>query len=121
VLLVVLTVIATLAQLPPAAAETGGAGEVEEAPVLHNTPFDRQGMWVWYVERSNGGSTPAIVAQAKRAGIGTGTWESLLDFTPYRMRWSGSRARAGTSSSRVRPPSRPLSAHAYEIRPGPAP
>jgi hypothetical protein len=71
VLLAVLTVIATLAQLPSAAAETGGAGEVEEAPVLRNTPFDRQGMWIWYVERSNGGSIPAIVAQAKRAGIGT--------------------------------------------------
>jgi len=71
VLLTVLTVIATTGQLPTAAAETGGAGEVEEAPVVSNTPFDRQGMWVWYVERSNGGSVPAIVAQAKRAGIGT--------------------------------------------------
>ena len=70
-LLAVLTVIATIGQLPSAAAETGGAGEVEEAPALSNTPFDRQGMWVWYVERSNGGSIPAIVAQAKRAGIGT--------------------------------------------------
>jgi hypothetical protein len=71
VLLVVLTVIATLAQLPSAAAETGGAGQVEEAPVLSNTPFDRQGMWVWYVERSEGGSITAIAARAKRAGIGT--------------------------------------------------
>jgi hypothetical protein len=71
VLLAVLTVIATLAQLPAAAAETGGAGQVEEAPVLSNTPFDRQGMWVWYVERSEGGSIPAIVARAKAAGIGT--------------------------------------------------
>jgi peptidoglycan hydrolase-like protein with peptidoglycan-binding domain len=71
VLLAVLTVIATLGQLPSAAAETGGAGGVEEAPALSNTPFDRQGMWIWYVARSNGGSIPAIVAQAKRAGIGT--------------------------------------------------
>jgi len=72
VLLAVLTVIATIGQLPAsAAAATGGAGQVEEAPVVRNTPFDRQGMWVWYVERSHGGSTPAIVAQAKRAGIGT--------------------------------------------------
>jgi hypothetical protein len=71
-LLAVLTAMAAIGQLPtPAAAETGGAGEVEEAPVLSNTPFDRQGMWIWYVERSNGGSIPAIVAQAKRAGIGT--------------------------------------------------
>ena len=70
-LLAVLTVIALTAQLPSAAAETGGAGQVEEAPVVSNAPFDRQGMWVWYVDRSNGGSIPAIVAQAKRAGIGT--------------------------------------------------
>jgi hypothetical protein len=71
-LLAILTVIATLGQLPSsAAAETGGAAEAEPAPVISNTPFDRQGMWIWYVERSNGGSIPAIVAQAKRAGIGT--------------------------------------------------
>jgi hypothetical protein len=69
--LAVLTVIATIGQLPSAAAETGGAGQVEEAPALGNTPFDRQGMWVWYVERSDGGSVPAIVARAKRYGIGT--------------------------------------------------
>jgi hypothetical protein len=72
VLLAVLTVIATIGQLPgSAAAETGGAGQVEEAPVVSNTPFDRQGMWIWYVERSSGGSIPAIVAQAKRAAVGT--------------------------------------------------
>jgi peptidoglycan hydrolase-like protein with peptidoglycan-binding domain len=71
VLLAVLIVIAATGQTPTAAAETGGTGPVEEAPVLSNTPFDRQGMWVWYVDRSNGGSIPAIVAQAKRAGVGT--------------------------------------------------
>jgi peptidoglycan hydrolase-like protein with peptidoglycan-binding domain len=72
VLLAVAAAIATIGQLPATAtAETGGAGQVEEAPTLGNAPFDRQGMWVWYVERSNGGSIPAIVAQAKRAGIGT--------------------------------------------------
>jgi peptidoglycan hydrolase-like protein with peptidoglycan-binding domain len=71
VLLAVLIVIAATGQTPSAAAETGGAGQVEEAPVLRNTPFDRQGMWIWYVDRSNGGSIAAIVAQAKRAGVGT--------------------------------------------------
>jgi Putative peptidoglycan binding domain len=72
VLLAVLTVIATIGQLPAsAAATTGGPGGVEEAPVVRNTPFDRQGMWVWYVERSHGGSVPAIAAQARRSGIGT--------------------------------------------------
>jgi putative peptidoglycan binding protein len=51
--------------------ETGGAGQVEEAPVLSNTPFDRQGMWIWYVSKSEGGSVPAMIARAKRNGIGT--------------------------------------------------
>jgi hypothetical protein len=55
---------------PAAAAETGGATGVD-APAAGSSPFDRQGMWVWYVERSEGGSIPAIVARAKRAGIGT--------------------------------------------------
>jgi peptidoglycan hydrolase-like protein with peptidoglycan-binding domain len=67
--LAILIAVAALSQ--PAFAETGGAGQVEEAPVVSNTPFDRQGMWVWYVERSEGGSIPAMVARAKRAGIGT--------------------------------------------------
>jgi hypothetical protein len=88
VLLAAVAVLAALAQLPAAAAETGGAGQVEEAPVLSNTPFDRQGMWVWYVERSEGGSVPAILARARRAGIGTvyvkagdggGIWSQFSD------------------------------------------
>ncbi len=117
-LLAVLTVIATIGQLPSAAAETGGAGEVEEAG--ENVPVT--GLY--------GKLTDAAVRsfQAARGvpadgAIGTGTWESLLNFTPYRMRWSGSRARVrgGSSGSRVKPPSRPLPAQAYEINPGPAP
>jgi hypothetical protein len=72
VLMAILFVMASTAQSPTvAAAETGGAGQVEEQPALGNTPFDRQGMWIWYVSRSEGGSVPAIVARAKRAGIGT--------------------------------------------------
>ncbi len=56
----------------PAAAETGGAGsEAEDAPAISNSPFDRHGMWVWYLSRSEGGSVPAMIARAKRAGIGT--------------------------------------------------
>jgi len=71
-LLTALAATLALVQAPaPAPAETGGAGQVEEAPVLTNTPYDRHGMWIWYLERSNGGSIPAIVAQAKAAGIGT--------------------------------------------------
>jgi hypothetical protein len=71
----VLLALAAIAAAPaPAGAESGGAGgEAEEAPpALHGkTPFDRQGMWIWYVSHSEGGSIPAIVARAKRYGIGT--------------------------------------------------
>jgi len=41
---------------------TGGAS---------GTAFDGQGMWIWYVSRSNGGSVPSIVAQAHAAGVST--------------------------------------------------
>ena len=70
-LLGALTLIAIGQPPPSAAAAPVGAGGVEGAPGVSNSPFDRQGMWVWYVERSHGGSVPALVRQAKRAGIGT--------------------------------------------------
>ncbi len=69
-LLAVLLALATVSAVP-AGADTGGAGSVEEAPPITNTPYNRQGMWVWYVSHSEGGSLPAIIARAKRAGIGT--------------------------------------------------
>ncbi|MGD9734830.1 MAG: peptidoglycan-binding protein [Solirubrobacterales bacterium] len=57
---------------PAPAAEAGaGAGGLEESPGTSNTPFDRHGMWIWYVSHSEGGSLPAIVARARAAGIGT--------------------------------------------------
>jgi putative peptidoglycan binding protein len=61
------------ALLAPAAAgaETGGAGQVESGGNVSNTAFDRQGMWVWYVSHSEGGSVSSIIARAKRFGIGT--------------------------------------------------
>jgi len=34
-------------------------------------PLEGQGMWIWYVDRSSGGSVPAIIAQAHAAGVGT--------------------------------------------------
>jgi peptidoglycan hydrolase-like protein with peptidoglycan-binding domain len=55
----------------PAAAEESGAGGLEETPGRSHTPYDRQGMWIWYVSHSEGGSVPAIVRRAKEAGIGT--------------------------------------------------
>ncbi len=58
----------------PACAIPGGAGLVDdpapEAPA-GETPFDRQGMWIWYVSRSEGGDVGRIVSRARRAGIGT--------------------------------------------------
>ncbi len=33
--------------------------------------FEGQGMWIWYVSRSSGGSVPAIIAQARAAGVTT--------------------------------------------------
>lgn len=54
-----------------AAAETGGAGQFENTSVGRHSPFLRQGMWVWYLDQSQGGSVPAIIATAKAHGIGT--------------------------------------------------
>ncbi|HEX7245782.1 MAG TPA: peptidoglycan-binding domain-containing protein [Solirubrobacterales bacterium] len=69
-----------LAYTPSAAcAIPGGAGQLPEAAgetesgvgAAAATPFDLAGMWIWYVDRSEGGSVPAIVARARAAGIGT--------------------------------------------------
>jgi hypothetical protein len=66
-----LAVVAAIAlAAAPAAAETG-AGGLEETPGRSHTPYDRQGMWIWYVSHSEGGSIPAIVRRAKANGIGT--------------------------------------------------
>lgn len=54
-----------------AMADTGGAGQVESGGNVSNSAFDRQGMWVWYVSHSEGGSVGAIVARAKRNDVGT--------------------------------------------------
>jgi hypothetical protein len=62
---------AVLALPAAAAAETGGAGQFEEATIGKHSPFARQGMWIWYVDQSQGGSLAAIVETAKAHGIGT--------------------------------------------------
>jgi hypothetical protein len=68
VLFAIFSLMALTAYLPTAAcAMPGGAGEAAAG----STPFDRQGMWVWYVDRSEGGSILRIVDRADRAGIGT--------------------------------------------------
>jgi len=35
------------------------------------SPFEGQGMWIWYVSASNGGNVAAIVARAHAAGVST--------------------------------------------------
>jgi Putative peptidoglycan binding domain len=61
-----------LLALPTAArAETGGAGTFENPGVGRHSPFVRQGMWIWYVDQSQGGSVSAILRTAHRHHIGT--------------------------------------------------
>ena len=71
-LLAIVIVMALMADTRIASAAPGGAGQDVAPPAAGGeTPFDRQGMWLWYVDRSDGGSVPAILARAQRAGIGT--------------------------------------------------
>ncbi len=61
-----------LLALPTVArAETGGAGAFEKSKAGGHSPFARQGMWIWYVDQSQGGSVAAIIATAHRHHIGT--------------------------------------------------
>jgi len=69
--LVLAALVATALVPASGGAETGGAGQVEPGGIVSNTAFDRQGMWVWYVSRSEGGSIGAIIARAKRNDVGT--------------------------------------------------
>ncbi len=50
---------------PPHVAPSGGV------TVSGPNPLEGQGMWIWYVSRSNGGSVASIIAQAHAAGVGT--------------------------------------------------
>ena len=48
---------------PPAATGVSSA--------VTGTAFEGQGMWIWYLSKSDGGSIPALVAQAHAAGVTT--------------------------------------------------
>jgi peptidoglycan hydrolase-like protein with peptidoglycan-binding domain len=50
---------------PPAAAPSA------VAPAPSGSAFEGQGMWIWYVSHSDGGSVASIVAQAHAAGVTT--------------------------------------------------
>lgn len=41
------------------------------APSPTGTPFDGTGMWIWYLDKSEGGNLDAIVAKANAAGVKT--------------------------------------------------
>ena len=69
VLLAILFVMALTADTRIASAATGGAGQ--GAAPGGKLPFDRHGMWIWYVDRSEGGDVGRIIARARKAGIGT--------------------------------------------------
>ncbi len=51
-------------------AGSGGTGNSPSTP-LEKTAFDRQGMWIWYVDASHGGNLTRIIARARRSHIGT--------------------------------------------------
>ena len=70
-LLAILAALVAAVLTPAGAADTGGAGQVEPGGNVSNSAFDRQGQWVWYVDRSEAGSIGAIVARAKRNDVGT--------------------------------------------------
>jgi len=56
---------------------TGGATEPGSLPAptpaepAGEGPYDRQGMWIWYIDKSEGGAIGRIIARARRAGVGT--------------------------------------------------
>jgi peptidoglycan hydrolase-like protein with peptidoglycan-binding domain len=50
---------------PPPPPSSAGAGAVS------GTAFEGQGMWIWYVNQSDGGNVASIVAQAHAAGVTT--------------------------------------------------
>jgi peptidoglycan hydrolase-like protein with peptidoglycan-binding domain len=60
----------------PAPATVGAVGP---------SAFEGQGMWIWYLSQSNGGSIAAIAAQAHAAGVGTVYVKSSDGSTNY---WS---------------------------------
>jgi peptidoglycan hydrolase-like protein with peptidoglycan-binding domain len=42
-----------------------------DVAAVSGTAFEGQGMWIWYLSKSDGGSVAAIVAQAHAAGVST--------------------------------------------------
>jgi hypothetical protein len=64
----VLALITVVGIVPLAGADTGPA---PGSGTANASAFDAQGMWIWYISRSNGGNVAQIIARAHRARIGT--------------------------------------------------
>jgi hypothetical protein len=66
-----------LALLPTADASARRKPPIVPPPITAAEPapspsaFDRDGMWIWYVSRSSGGTVKSIAARAKKSGIET--------------------------------------------------
>lgn len=74
-------IFAVLALSAPASANGSGSGHAASsiatpAPPSKpasktGSPYRRAGMWIWYINASEGGKVRRIISRAKRAGIGT--------------------------------------------------
>jgi peptidoglycan hydrolase-like protein with peptidoglycan-binding domain len=57
---------------PPKVVSKPAPAPVPSTPVnVAGSPFAGQGMWIWYVSKSDGGDLASIVAQAHAAGVST--------------------------------------------------
>ena len=56
---------------PPAPKKDPPAASAPPTSAPSGTAFDGQGMWIWYLSQSDGGSLASIVAQAHTAGVST--------------------------------------------------
>jgi hypothetical protein len=61
---------AVLATAPQAQAQTAPP-VLPTDPVPQGTAFEGNGMWIWYVSQSNGGSVSSIARRAAKAGVTT--------------------------------------------------
>jgi hypothetical protein len=65
------TITLPLLSPPPASGATPPASNKPRARIAQANPFLRRGMWIWEMPASSGGNVRAIIAQARRYGIGT--------------------------------------------------
>lgn len=74
------------------------AGPAASAESKAGSPFARPGMWIWYVDQSQGGDLDRIIRRAKASGIGTlyiksadgtGTWRQFTKSMVSRLQRAG--------------------------------